>query len=89
VTIKSKHSLSNEEQHKQLKIAYGITFDSEQGKQVLRDLLEFCHVFHSSYVVERPLDSAFREGERNVGLRILDQLNIDSIDELQEFAEVD
>jgi len=89
VTIKSKHSLSNEDRKKQLKVDYGITFNNEHGKAVLRDLLEVCHVFHTSYIPGNSLDSAFREGERNVGLRILDMLNIDDIQELQEFAEVD
>ena len=76
---KSKRSLSNEDKQKELKIAYGMTFNSEHGKQVLRDLLDNCHVFHTSYIPGNSLDSAFREGERNVGLRILDMLNIDDI----------
>lgn len=86
---KLKDSLSPEDTEKQLRIAYGITFNSKEGKHVLRDLLEVCHVFHTSYVPERGLDTAFREGERNIGLRILDKLNLDDIQELQEFAEVD
>ena len=86
---KARKSLSPNEKAKQLHIAYGVTFDTESGKQVLRDLLEFCHVFQSSYMPEAPMDTAFREGERNVGLRLLDQLNIKDMDELQEYAEVD
>ena len=84
-----RKSLSVREQAKQLKIAYGVTFDSESGKQVLRDLLEFCHIFQSSYIPEKGMDTAFREGERNVGLRVLDQLQIRDINELQEYAEVE
>ena len=86
---KASKSLSVKEQRKQLHIAYGVTFDTESGKQVLRDLLDFCHVFQSSYMPEAPMDTAFREGERNVGLRVLDQLNIKDINEVQEYAEVD
>ena len=84
-----RKSLSVREQAKQLQIAYGVTFDSESGKQVLRDLLEFCHIFQSSYIPEKGMDTAFREGERNVGLRVLDQLQIRDINELQEYAEVE
>ena len=86
---KASKSLSVKEQAKQLQIAYAVTFDSESGKQVLRDLLEFCHVFQSSYIPEKGMDTAFREGERNIGLRVLDQLQIKDINELQEYAEVD
>ena len=89
MTQKSKRSLSADDLKKQLKIDYGITFNSEHGKAVLRDLLEACHVFHTSYIPGNSLDTSFREGERNVGLRILDMLNIDDIQELQEYAEVD
>jgi len=86
---KAKNSLSVKEQAKQLQIAYGVTFNSETGKQVLHDLLEFCHIYHSSYMSEAPMDTAFREGERNVGLRILKELKIEDINELQKYAEVD
>lgn len=92
---KVRKSLSPKEQAKQLQIAYAVTFGSESGKQVLRDLLGTvndtgkCHLLSVSHGDHRDVDTAFKEGERNVGLYILAQLKIRDINELQEYAEVD
>jgi len=40
------------------------------GRAWVRELLEQCHVFHASFTGEA-LGSAFREGERSIGLRLL------------------
>jgi hypothetical protein len=40
------------------------------GRGWMRELLEATHIFHSSYTGEA-LSSAFKEGERCIGLRIL------------------
>lgn len=55
--------------------AYQATFDSETGKEVLKDLAVFCGAAKSSFDSD-PLKMAFREGRREVWLRIKTQLNI-------------
>jgi hypothetical protein len=49
------------------------TMSSTSGRKWIHDLLFSCHVFRASFSND-PLEMAFREGERNVGLRILDDL---------------
>lgn len=39
------------------------------GRTWMHDLLERCHVFHSSYS-DKPLAMAYSEGERNIGLQL-------------------
>lgn len=43
---------------------------SREGRLFTRELLEGCHVFHSSFAAD-PYKTAFAEGERNVGLKVL------------------
>jgi hypothetical protein len=43
---------------------------SEDGQRVLRDLLAGCHMFRTSFDKDRGV-MAFKEGERNVGLRLM------------------
>ena len=50
---------------------YRLVFDSEAGQRVLADLARFAHLGHPSYVRGDAMETAFREGERNVVLRIL------------------
>lgn len=65
-------------------LAYKDTFNSEQGKKVLYDLMKVCHLLQPSYVGGTPEETAFREGERSVVLRILTQLETDA-EKLIEF----
>lgn len=59
--------------------AYKMTFASEQGQRVLFDILNQCHmlVSHRTKDVIDPLTLAFKEGERNVALRILSIMQTD------------
>ena len=50
---------------------YRAAFGSEAGRRVLADLARFAHMGHPSYVRGDAMETAFREGERNVVLRIL------------------
>lgn len=43
------------------------------GRRWVRELLEACHVFHVSFTQDA-LATAFREGERSIGLRVLSQI---------------
>lgn len=54
-----------------LAIAYKQAFGSEHGQMVLNDILSVGHVFHTSYDPKSQYETAFREGERNMALRIL------------------
>lgn len=52
---------------------YGAVFGSDQGKRVLLDLLGHCHVLGSSFDPD-PCKTAFAEGQRDVALYILAQV---------------
>ena len=45
-----------------------------ETRQWLYEIMEWCHVFHTTFVQNQPDSSAFREGERNIGLRLLSDL---------------
>jgi hypothetical protein len=58
------------------RIDYLKTFNTKTGQKVLSDLMQTHGMLSSSFSSD-PLDIAFREGERNVVLRILDLLKAD------------
>lgn len=64
-------------------LSYQQTFNTEHGRRVVYDLMKVCHMLSPSYVQGDAYQSAFREGERNVCLRILTALKI-SPEELRE-----
>lgn len=49
------------------------TMSTASGRSYFCGLLEACHVFRSSYS-EAPIRMAFSEGERNIGLQILNDI---------------
>lgn len=50
---------------------YKAVFSTDSGQKVLKDLLTFCNVTNMTYVPGDPTTTAFNEGMRRVGLRIL------------------
>ena len=73
---------------KSLQRDYLQTFGTPHGKRVLWDILSNCHVFHSSYIPGKPIENTlFREGERNVGLRIMAMNRIENTDDFQRLAD--
>ena len=64
--------------------AYKRVFDSEDGKKVLQDLMKSCHVFTST-MDANPNETAYKEGERSVVLRIMRTLKIDP-SEIEKFT---
>ena len=60
---------------KQRKINFGLTFSTREGFEVLKDIAVMCHINEVSYVPSNQFETAFREGERNVFLYILSQLS--------------
>lgn len=55
--------------------AYQACFSGEPGKAVLEDLTQFCRGMKSTFSRD-PYEMAFREGRREVWLRIQSHLNI-------------
>lgn len=41
------------------------------GRRWMYGLMEMCHCFHTSFIAGAPDATAFREGERNIGLQII------------------
>jgi hypothetical protein len=56
---------------------YKRTFTSEQGKRVLQDLIFAHNVMTPTYVRGDAIEMAYKEGARNVVLRILTILETD------------
>lgn len=46
-------------------------FSTAEGKKVLRDLMQFGHVFDQVHVNGDPVSTAFNDGKRRMVLRIL------------------
>ena len=54
---------------KKLKQQYKITFSSKEGEKVLADLTSA--YYHRSSFKENPYETAYREGQRSVLIRII------------------
>ena len=63
----------------QRRIDYGLTFSSDHGKRVLKDLYRFCGMGQPSFVPGAPDETAFNEGKRRVFLRLAALLELDDI----------
>lgn len=62
--------------YKDLVMHYKKTFGTESGKAVLHDLMKNCHVLGSAFSKD-PHEAAFKEGSRNVVLKIMHMLDVD------------
>lgn len=60
---------------KNKKALYTEVFSTPAGKEVLKDLIQFTHVYNPTYVQGDASASAHNEGMRRVGLRIMSFLN--------------
>lgn len=68
-------------------VDYQKTFHSDRGKKVLWDLMKTCHVLDSTFIQGDSVTTAFREGERNMVLRILTILKQDPKKMLQQIEQ--
>lgn len=68
-------------------ILYKAAFGTEEGKKVLYDLMINHHMINPVMVKGDPYDTAFKEGERNVILRIISILKIDPVELLKKIEE--
>jgi len=48
---------------------------TSQGREYFYGLLEFCHIWRLTFDPENQSITCFREGERNVGLKVLADIN--------------
>jgi len=65
--------------NKDLASKYQAVFNSPIGREVLNDLLTFCHLLEPTKNL-RTEDVLFKEGRRSVGIRILKILNTKPVD---------
>jgi uncharacterized UBP type Zn finger protein len=65
-----------EDELKQLKQDYGITFASKEGERVLADL-QSAYYHRGSFVKGDPHETSHREGQRSVLIRIINLLKED------------
>lgn len=77
----------NEKELRELRADYAETFGTRNGKRVLWHLLQGCHLFSPTYTGDA-LSGAFREGERNVGLRILSMMDMGGEDGLKKIQDL-
>ena len=71
-----KTYLDKRKEKYELLLAYKEVFGSERGQKVLLDMMKTFHFFSSS-MSENPEETAFKEGERSVVLRILRSIEQD------------
>jgi len=62
------------------KVSYNSTFNTPHGKEVLEDILTFCHVFEPPTIPEDPNVLGFMAGRRDAAMYILQQLGIQNAD---------
>ena len=67
---------TSDEELKQQKIDYLVTFNSKEGERVLADLTS--GYYHRSSFSKDPYETAFKEGQRAVIVRILNLLKEDN-----------
>ncbi len=68
--------------------AYRTTFSSRSGKIVLKDLIEMHYMLITSFVPGDPYATTLNEGERNVVIRVLQQINMNPNDFLKQIEEI-
>ena len=72
-----REELTEEEQEKQ---DFLQLMGTEGGRRFVNRFLEKTHVFHSTFSTD-PLQMAFSEGERNIGLWLMAQIEADAMNE--------
>jgi len=59
-----------------LRGAYHATFLTPSGDRVLKDLYHFCHGMQGTHVTGESHETAFREGQRSVLIRIFHKIKV-------------
>jgi hypothetical protein len=63
------------------------TFSTPEGKRVLWRLFEWCHLYKPSVDFDSAARTAFREGERNIALKIMAVMNAEPVDDITTVRE--
>lgn len=58
---------------------YKEVFDTPNGKKVLKDIMDFCHIMGQLHDPNNSHNTAFNDGKRRVALRILSFLKPEEI----------
>ena len=58
--------------------SYKAVFNHGEGKKVLHDLLTYCHILEPA-ITSNPNDILVKEGRRDVALKILKMISVDTI----------
>lgn len=74
-------------QVKKITIYHDVFLHNASGKKVLEDLMKVHFAMNTSFVPNDPMQTAFNEGQRNVLLRILTNINIDPMDYIKLIEE--
>ena len=69
-TVNAARKKDARKRRERLDVVAGL-MDLKQGRAWMHDFLAACHIFQTTFVAGQMDMSAFREGERNMGLRIL------------------
>jgi hypothetical protein len=70
----SPTTYTEQDRHRDFKALF---LGSPQGRRVLYQILAWAHQWRPTFVAGKPDVSAFQEGERNVGLRLLTAIQIE------------
>lgn len=65
--------------NKKLASLYKQVFTTPAGKEVLKDLITFCRLYQPTFSSQDPHQTAFNEGMRRVGLRIINFVEKDDL----------
>jgi len=71
----------------ELKQAYRTLFASGDGQVVLNDLMARTSVYGVTFTPENTHETAFKEGQRSVGLFLRNMITVDDVRELPTNAE--
>ena len=71
----------------ELKELYRTIFGSPDGRQVLDDLLARTSIYGVTFVADNTHETAFKEGQRSVGLFLRSTTTVDDVRELPTHTE--
>ena len=71
----------------ELKALYRTVFAGPDGQQVFDDILSRPRVYSVTFVSDNTHETAFKEGQRSVGLFLRNMVNVDDVRELPTTTE--
>lgn len=83
---KDKEALRQAEEE-QLARSYKRILETPHGKQVYKDLLAKCQVFHNSFRSESQKLQDFIEGRRSIGLYVMHRCEFENVSDFKKLEE--